>query len=136
MGIETAVKLANRISSPLEEEPDVILPFRLFFQGMTYLSSFNTTKNYQELRSGQRIIAQMQQWTSDGNPNAHHMLSLLQAEERAGTHKDFDKVRHLYDEALSKAGRLGFLHFHALANERCALFCLRRGEEEWASGYL
>jgi len=134
--IGAAVSMANQIASPLEEGSDVTLLFRVFFLGMTYLSSFITTRNFHQRRKGLAMIAQMQRWEADGVVNAHHMRLLLRAEHRAGTRKAFNKVRRFYDNAIANSGRLGCLHTHALGNERCALFCLRRGEEEWSRFYF
>lgn len=71
------------------------------------------------------------------------MLLLLQAElESLDKRKKKDEVKKKYDDAISTAGRLGFVQDKALANELAGKFILGQGsgdEEDkryWSSVYL
>ena len=70
--------------------------------------------------------------------NAHHMTPLLQAKEQAASPRTIaETVRKLNDDAITSAGRAGFLRHHALANERAGTFCSRSPElSGWTSTYL
>ena len=116
--IDMARQMSKNMWSPFEEGPDVLLPFRVFFLGMTALSSYILTKKRSHRRKGKKMIKIMERWDSHGVVNVHHMLFLLKAEYNAGTSMDFTKVRRSFDEAISIAARCGFLHFQGENHHR------------------
>jgi hypothetical protein len=64
------------------------------------------------------------------------MILLLQAETLSASSADSEVVRKSYDNAITMAGKLGFLHNQALGNERAGVYFLEQGDNAWASTYL
>jgi len=135
--LELAGKMSAKMWSSYVEGPDVWVPYRFFFQGLTAISLANNTKLERYRRQGNRIIRRMEQWVQNGVVNCHHMLKLLRAEQLAGSSKaKTDAVGRAFDNAISAAGRLGFLHNQALANERAGIYFLGKQERTRAATYL
>jgi hypothetical protein len=68
--------------------------------------------------------------------NCSHMLLLLQAETLSASSAESEVVRKSFDDAITMAGKLGFLHNQALGNERAGVYFLEQGDNAWASTYL
>jgi hypothetical protein len=64
------------------------------------------------------------------------MLLLLQAETLSASSAESEVVRKSFDDAITMAGKLGFLHNQALGNERAGVYFLEQGDNAWASTYL
>jgi hypothetical protein len=64
------------------------------------------------------------------------MLLLLQAETLSASSVESEIVRKSFDDAITMAGKLGFLHNQALGNERAGVYFLEQGDNAWASTYL
>jgi hypothetical protein len=64
------------------------------------------------------------------------MVLLLQAETLSASSADCEVVRKSFDNAITMAGKLGFLHNQALGNERAGVYFLEQGDNAWASTYL
>jgi hypothetical protein len=78
----------------------------------------------------------MQKWVRKGVINCCHMILLLQAETLPASSADSEDVRKSFDNAITMAGKLGFLHNQALGNERAGVYFLEQGDNAWASTYL
>lgn len=78
----------------------------------------------------------MQKWVRKGVINCRHMILLLQAETLSASSADSEVVRKSFDNAITMAGKLGFLHNQALGNERAGVYFLEQGDNVWASTYL
>ena len=59
-----------------------------------------------------------------GNPNVIHLVKLVDAEDAAIGTKSRKRAVKLYEEAITLAGRGGFVQDVALANERLADYLL------------
>jgi hypothetical protein len=66
------------------------------------------------------------------------MMLLLRAEYIALTsHSDPGMVQHAYGDAITAAGKLGFMHHQAIGNERAGLYFLEQQKDKaWAFTYL
>lgn len=65
------------------------------------------------------------------------MWLIMKAEQAAGMRGEAPKnVQSKFDEAIVAAGKLGFLHHQALANERAGTFFHRGGDDRWAKTYF
>jgi hypothetical protein len=113
------------------------VPYRYFFQGLTALSLFKVAGKRKYRKRGTAIVRRMEKWVSQGVINCQHMLLLLRAEALSGSAaaKSVDVAR-AFDDAIAMAGKLGFLHNQALANERAGVYFLEQGDCMWASTYL
>ena len=78
----------------------------------------------------------MQKWAHKGVINCCHMILLLQAETLSASSTDSEVVRKSFDNAITMAGKLGFLHNQAIGNERAGVYFLEQGDNAWASTYL
>lgn len=126
--------LANDMRKNLLPRREEMPPFVVARDFYSALLAFDRGKK----RLGRYYQRLVYEAARNGNPNAHHMTLLLHAEERAASRRPIaDTVRKLYDDAITAAGRAGFLHHHALANERAGVFCSRcPGLSVWTSTYL
>ncbi|KAL7564070.1 hypothetical protein ACA910_006972 [Epithemia clementina (nom. ined.)] len=134
--MDLALEMYNNLSSPFDEGPDVLLPFRVFFIGMTALSLYKLKKKTVYRRKGKKMIKILERWKRNGVVNVRHMLLLLHAEFNSVTHIVFRDVRRSFDDAISMAARCGFLHFQALGNERAGVYCREKGEHDWGQVYI
>jgi hypothetical protein len=97
-------------------------------------STFFAIMTYSELylHCGLRLDA----FFAGGSVNCHHIVALLRAEQVSVCCNDPVVVQREYDEAIKRAGKLGFKHNQALANEKAGVYFLEQKDEEWASIYL
>jgi hypothetical protein len=65
-------------------------------------------------------------------------MLLLRAEYVALTSSsDPEKVQRAYGDAITAAGRVGFMHHQAMGNERAGVYFLEQQKDKaWASTYL
>jgi hypothetical protein len=87
-------------------------------------------------RAARKYTKKLESWVKQGNPNVHHMLLILNAEEAYVRKDKMDKIKKLYDKAISVSRRSGFTHNAALVSERCGRFLIEYGDKDWARDYL
>lgn len=127
-----AHKLVARLSYP--DGPICMTPLVALFTGVTAFEMYRSTGRRKHLHEGRVHVRKLDSLARGGNPNCHHMLLLLRAEEKA-LRPNYD-ARDDFDQAIKAAGRLGVLHNQALANERAAIHCLRINDTDYAMTYL
>lgn len=76
----------------------------------------------------------MKRWMSHAPENYTHKYLLVEAERQARKGVMIDALR-LYERSIDHAGRNGFLHDEAIANERCARFLTFNGFDKTAITY-
>jgi hypothetical protein len=134
-----ADKMASQLCHPLEFGPVPWLALRYFFEGLICIGlvkSAGHRRRYQ--RRGFRFLRKIENFVRGGNVNCHHMMLLLRAEYIALTsHSDPGMVQHAYGDAMTAAGKLGFMHHQAIGNERAGVYFLeQQNDKAWASTYL
>jgi hypothetical protein len=90
-------------------------------------------------RRGFRFLRKLEKCVRSGNVNCHHMMLLLRADYIAlASHSDPGMVKRAYGDAITAAGKLGFMHHHqAIGNERAGVYFLeQQNDKAWASTYL
>jgi hypothetical protein len=106
--------------------PRAETPTMLFFSGMVALAMLSRQRHVRWNR--QRAHAVIQEFITMAKWCPANFLAqqlLLQAEWAAVSHEDA-KALGLYLSAIDQAHTSGFLHVEALANERCARFCVQQ----------
>jgi hypothetical protein len=109
-----------------------------FFEGLALFSLARATKEKVWRSRARRVVKQIKTWEKRGNVNCVHFVAVFEAEQAAVDGK-VDKARHAYGQAISKAGKLGFLNDRALFNERAGAYLLGVGDDDsmyWAKHYL
>lgn len=154
--MELAFEMSKRMPSADVEGSVAMLPIHVFLQGLIGFAMARKTRKESRFhrRKALSCTNQMRTWVKKGNPNCHHLLLLMEAElqglmdvmdtkssrSRFFLRRRAREVRattiRKYDDAVASAGRSGFLHHHALANERAADYCLRNGDQGMATAYL
>lgn len=110
-----------------------------FFCGLIYLGQAQKKRKQYYMKKAQGMTKRLKTWVKDGAVNCVHKLWLLEAEYsvlKGGKRGQNEKIRRLYDTAISTASRSGFIHDAALANERAGAWSLSQDDEFWASSYL
>ena len=115
-----------------------------FVAGATYfvlaLSALGMTRARNRcrkfIRKSRQYTRRLKTWVKQGEPNVHHMLLILRAEQLSLRSRKVDDVKEAYDRAIAVSSRTGFLQNAALANERAGIFFLARGDHEWAEMYI
>ena len=87
------------------------------------------------LAQAEKLEAQLALWAGECAANYEHRHLLVAAERARVTGRELEALT-LYERAIEAARRNGWLADEALANERCALFHLRRGRAKAAHAYL
>ncbi len=77
----------------------------------------------------------MKKWADHAPMNYSHKYLLMEAETARVLGRDL-RAMELYDRAIEQAGRNGFLHEEAVANELAAWYYLSRGKARIAGAYL
>lgn len=142
-----ADELLMNMGDALSEGPDVWVPYRFFFEGLTAFdlarsSGKGTWCQWTYRRKGQSIVRRFRQWVNKGATNCRPLLLLLQAEQLALHSADcahFGTILSAYDDAIDAIDRLGtnyYVHISALYNERTGNFCYERGEAHQAFAYF
>ncbi|CAB9497183.1 Transcriptional regulator [Seminavis robusta] len=94
-----------------------------FLRGVClYAAAINTGKR--KYIQGANVIRKViSSWVKKGNPNSMHHASILDAEFNR-MKKNWTEASKCYERAIAMAGRSGFLHDSALAEERYATHLL------------
>mmetsp|Transcript_1792 Transcript_1792/g.2779 ORF Transcript_1792/g.2779 Transcript_1792/m.2779 type:complete len:122 (+) Transcript_1792:599-964(+) len=81
-----------------------------------------------------KALENLKRFVQLGAANCEHKLLLLQAEAKSllGNTKDASRD---YDLAIAAAEKHGFIHEHAIANERAGDFFLRNGDPRASQYY-
>eukprot|EP00559_Dactyliosolen_fragilissimus_P008809 CAMPEP_0184858294 /NCGR_PEP_ID=MMETSP0580-20130426/3418_1 /TAXON_ID=1118495 /ORGANISM="Dactyliosolen fragilissimus" /LENGTH=1062 /DNA_ID=CAMNT_0027354377 /DNA_START=45 /DNA_END=3230 /DNA_ORIENTATION=+ len=90
-------------------------------------SSGRTRKKYHNVAV--KCLKLMERFCKGGNVNCHHMLKLLEAEDKA-LNENWNEAQILFKDAIQNSTKLGFLHDKALANERCAISHIRENDDK------
>lgn len=119
-----------------EDGPDILVPLRLFYAGLTYLARFRVSGKCVYKRGCQQVLKQFQKWVKDGAVNCFHLDLILQAEMLATTSASKDVVVSSFDKAISSAGDICWKHHQALANELAGIYLYCKSDLSWARLYL
>lgn len=70
-------------------------------------------------RHGDAVLRLFDKWAREGVANIRPMFLMLQAEHysTSSSKKSLELVRNAWDDSITAASRLGFIHLQALANE-------------------
>ena len=128
-GAELGIKYSDLIGkSLLGQYSSVVSPF------VTSLCCFEMARQHTSHSYGNKYynaaLANFQlikDWSQKGNPNTQHYLLLLRA-EKAECKGKLEQALSFYKEAILRAGRGGYIHDQALANERLAAHYTRTGD--------
>jgi predicted ATPase len=134
--LQLAEEMSAKQISPTELGYVPWLTPRTMFQGLIAFALFKATGRRRYRRQGCTFLRKLDAFFAGGNVNCHHMVELLRAEQTSICCKDPVVVQREYDKAIKSAGKLGFKHNQALANERAGVYFLEQNDEEWASTYL
>ncbi|CAJ1945071.1 unnamed protein product [Cylindrotheca closterium] len=99
--------------------------FVCFYAGISLYAMARKTGQYKRAANSCRMA--LHKAVKKGNPNAVHHVKFLDAEQEFLSSRN-KAALDLYQEAISFAGRLGFLQDVALANERCAQLLLHSSD--------
>jgi predicted ATPase len=134
------------IPDPFSEGPDVWVPYRFFFEGLTAIALARSAtkcihRRWTYRRKGRAAIRRLQKWANKGAINCIPLLTLLQAEAASVTvgASKFESVKYKYDSAILAADELCdgyYLHLKALANERAGIYCMQMNHFELSAAYL
>ena len=146
--IGLAEEMSSKLKPPnMRDVTAFWLAPRIFYEGLIAFAmcrSGDKSRRKKYIVRGQKCLQMLEQFVADGNVNCPHMALILQAEHmglgalqgRGGG----PTAQIFYDNAIIAAGKSGFIHEQALANELAAGYFLRRGDTEdnraWASTYL
>lgn len=131
-------QLADELSSGLLDAskigPVPWISVRFFFQGLAAfaMAKSGTRRIKHYTRTGYTFLAKLESFVAKGAGNCHHMLLLLRAEFRS-LHAS---PKTAYDQAITAAGRLGYVHHQALANECAGRYFLANSSLSLAEDYL
>jgi len=103
--------------------------------GLIALAMARKTRNKKWFKLAKGATKQVKRWVEGKTGNILHLLLLMNAEYDSLS-KSNEDVKRSFDLAISAAGRSGFVHDQALANERAGIFFLETNDEFWASFYL
>ena len=127
---------AKRLKAQGREDTAPMDVVAVFLSGMVAAASWQSKNRSSDRHEAVSILRKLEKWVRKGNANCLHMAQLLRAELMPLKSPVEDK-QAAYDNAIVSAGKLGFLHDQALANERAGVFfLLKRGDCKWASTYL
>lgn len=108
--IETGGKFAETFPS------FVLIMMETFHRGVALYVMARRTRKLKYIRQAKRVRKTIKGWVKAGNPNVHHYLLLLNAEQ-AAYKRDFPGAYGHYKKATTLAARMGYIHDAALFNE-------------------
>ncbi len=109
-----------------------------FYMALTQLANIALAdkKNARKLRRRlSKNMARINRWAKGSPANAMNKLRLVQAEMLRVNGRALE-AHPLYDESIQLAGKKGFIHEEALANELCGLMLTAAGRSAVADTYL
>ena len=101
----------------------------VFTRGIALYAMARKTGKRKFKKHAEQTRKTIQSWSEKGNPNVHHHLLLLDA-ENAALGGNVEEARTLYGKAISTAARGGFIPDAALGNERYADFVCGVDQDE------
>lgn len=130
------IRRASELSSKLVDAfPGPHLLARWMYQALISFSQTRHVRNRRHYRAGCRSMNKLERYLRKGCVNGHHMLKLCKAFQ-VSLKEDVSETQKAYDEAISAAGRLGFLHHQALGNELAAMFFYSQDDTQLGADYL
>lgn len=131
-------ELANHAASKLRashiDSTQPWVPPRVFFEGLiAFALARKRPRRRKHRKRGLVRLRKLESYFRQGNLNCHHMMLLLRAEHLALGN---DNPKSAYDEAITAAARLGYIHNQALSNERAGIYFLEYNESDLATTYL
>ena len=131
-----AGEMLSKIRPLWEDGRAVWLPPHVFFEGLVEASLYKSSSKGRHKRKSQRCLRKLQKYVSEGNVNCTHLGLLLKAELLSLSTKYEQSVLKAFDEGITCAGKLGFVHDQALGNELAGSYCLKHDDKPWARIYL
>ncbi|CAJ1970138.1 unnamed protein product [Cylindrotheca closterium] len=121
--LEQAADLAVRIEGNFRRtSPNYFVEmFETFHCAVALYGMARKTKKRKYKRLAIKLRHRITKWLHRGNPNVHHYVLFLQAEQ-AAVDGNTDTANKGFQEAVRLAGRTGHLHHAALFNERYSDF--------------
>jgi len=128
-----ASKILDEVKPWEAVAPGYVAIFRTsMFQGLTCYAIAATGDRRKWMKRGDAFLKKIERWFKSGNVNTVHIVHLLRA-ERAWLQGKTAEAETQYGEAISVAGRNGFVQDKALAHERFMEFHLKQqGDDYWA----
>jgi predicted ATPase len=112
-----------------------IVYLEVFFSGLLDFAHYRKTRKWKSWRQAKQAIRTLARYVKNGIFNCHGMLLLLEAELQSFG-RNFNATKKLYDDATKNFSAAGFLHFHAIANERAAEYMLEKKRPCWFETYI
>jgi predicted ATPase/two-component sensor histidine kinase len=109
-----------------------------FYYGLAMLALCPVQSEVQPINLPEEIIdcqQKIQYWANHAPDHYQHKYELINA-EIARVHGDAEQAATHYDQAITEATKVGYLHLSALAEELAGEFYLSRGRTKIASYYL
>jgi hypothetical protein len=108
----------------------------LWLEGLESIIVARKTKQRRYRNFAFSRIRKIETWVKTGNVNCYHCLKHLRAEIAVLNKEPVEKVKALFDSAISVSRRAGFLNFVAIINERASIYYQETNDMEWASYYM
>lgn len=115
----------------------MIYPDHFFFHTLIITANWppQTSNTEAHLHAIHADLEQMRLWQNHCADNFKHRHLLMSAEYSRIQGNDLEAM-DLYDKAIDEAGKNGYLHHEALANELAGKFYLSKNRKRAARGYL
>jgi len=105
-----------------------------FYDGLVFLAMARETNDVKWSLKLSEALSKLESFVQTGKVNCEHKLLLLQAEAKSLLGKNEDALSK-YELAIAIAGKNGFVHEQAIANERVGDFFLRNGDSRASQYY-
>ena len=110
--------------------------FRIFFRALAYTALYRKSPKRKYRTQARKALRRMRSRVEKKDINNLHKYYILEADTSATFGLARGKEKELYDKAISKATRTGFVQDGALANELAGEYFASRGDKFWAKHYL
>lgn len=112
--------------------------FHAFIDGLVAVAMYHQSGQRKYLTAASKVNKRFATLADKHPHNCSGMLSLMQALLESESSRPIDKlsVAKLYDRAIEKFRKAGFLHFGAIACERASEFMSRRDDSRRSKRYL
>ena len=127
-GAETAMERLNTVIMK-EQAGQVSCKSITFHSGLCAFAASHKEPKYKKF--GKRCLKRLFGWRQLGDPNVVHQVEILQAEEAWLKGQVDDSIKH-FEKGIAVAGRSGWIHEQALANERLSLLWKAQGNSNEA----
>eukprot|EP00957_Ditylum_brightwellii_P018908 1421650-Ditylum_brightwellii.AAC.1 len=98
-----------------------------FYDGLVYLAMARKSNDIKWKLEAGRALSKLELFVKTGKDNCEHKLLLLQAETNSLMEENDDAFSY-YESAIIVAGKNGYIHEQAIANERAGDFSLQKGD--------